>query len=131
MKTPKIKIFDGYQKSRISDIKRGDILLINFEPGKGSEQGRIRPAVVIQNDLLNKFSPLTIVAPITSKVYEKEYPTNIFIRKEDCVLNNDSTILINQIRTIDKRRILRKLGSLDMFLMNKVDLAIKICLSVD
>jgi len=131
MKTPKIKIFDGYQKSRISDIKRGDILLINFEPVKGSEQGRIRPAVVIQNDLLNKFSPLTIVAPITSKVYEKEYPTNIFIRKEDCVLNNDSTILINQIRTIDKRRILRKLGSLDMFLMNKVDLAIKICLSVD
>ena len=113
------------------EIKRGDILLVNFEPVKGSEQGRIRPAIVIQNNILNKFSPLTIVAPVTSKIYEKEYPTNVFIRKEDSVLNNDSTVLLNQIRTIDKRRIVKKLGSLDIFLMNKADLAIKICLSVD
>ncbi len=113
------------------EIKRGDILLINFEPVKGSEQGRIRPAVVIQNDILNKFSPLTIVAPITSKIYEKEYPTNVFIKKEESKLNNDSTILLNQIRTIDKRRIAKRLGSLSIFLMNKVDLAIKICLSLN
>lgn len=113
------------------EIKRGDILLVNFEPVKGSEQGRIRPAIVIQNDILNKFSPLTIVAPVTSKVYDKEYPTNVFANKEDSELNNDSTILLNQIRTIDKRRILKKLGSLDIFLMNKVDLAIKICLALD
>mgnify|MGYP001572817862 CR=1 FL=1 len=113
------------------EIKRGDILLVNFEPVKGSEQGRIRPAVVIQNNILNKFSPLTIVAPITSKVYEKEYPTNVFIRKEDSALNNDSTILSNQIRTIDKRRIIKKLGVLDIILMNKVDMAIKISLALD
>jgi len=113
------------------EIKRGDILLVNFEPVKGSEQGRIRPAIVIQNDVLNKFSPLTIVAPITSKVYEKEYPTNVFIRQDDSVLNTDSTVLLNQIRTIDKRRIVKKLGSLDIFLMNKMDLAIKICLALD
>src|SRR3989344_8530506 len=115
----------------IMEIKRGDILLVNFEPVKGSEQGRIRPAIVIQNDVLNKFSPLTIVAPITSKVYEKEYPTNVFIRQDDSVLNTDSTVLLNQIRTIDKRRIVKKLGSLDIFLMNKMDLAIKICLALD
>jgi mRNA interferase MazF len=113
------------------EIKRGDILLVNFEPVKGSEQGRVRPAIVIQDDVLNKFSPLTIVAPVTSKVYLKEYPTNIFIKKEDSALNNDSTVLLNQIRTIDKRRIIKKLGSLDIFLMNKVDLAIKVCLSLD
>ena len=113
------------------EIKRGDILLVNFEPVKGSEQGRIRPAIVIQNDILNKFSPLTIVAPITSKVYSKEFPTNVFIKKEDYKLNNDSTVLLNQIRTIDKRRIIKKLGSLNTFLMRKVDLAIKICLSSD
>lgn len=113
------------------EIKRGDILLVNFEPVKGSEQGRIRPAIVIQNNILNKFSPLTIVAPVTSKVYDKEYPTNVFIKKEESALDNDSTVLLNQIRTIDKRRIIRKLGSLDVFLMNKVDLAIKICLSLD
>lgn len=113
------------------EIKRGDVLLVNFEPVKGSEQGRIRPAIVIQNNILNKFSPLTIVAPVTSKVYDKEYPTNVFIKKEESALDNDSTVLLNQIRTIDKRRIIRKLGSLDVFLMNKVDLAIKICLSLD
>ena len=127
-----MKIFDGAQKfKKILEIKRGDILLVNFEPVKGSEQGRIRPAIVIQSDILNKFSPLTIVAPVTSKMYEKEYPTNVFIKKEDSELNNDSTILLNQMRTIDKRRILKKLGSLDNFLMNKVDMAIKISLALD
>ena len=90
------------------EIKKGDILLVNFEPVRGSEQGRIRPALVIQNNILNKFSPLTIVAPITSKVYEKEYPTNILLNKKDSGLNLDSTILINQIRAIDKRRIIKK-----------------------
>ena len=113
------------------EIYRGDILIVDFEPVRGSEQGGIRPALVIQNDLGNKFSPLTIVAPITSKVYEKEYPTNVFIRQDDSVLNTDSTVLLNQIRTIDKRRIVKKLGSLDIFLMNKMDLAIKICLALD
>lgn len=113
------------------EIKRGDILIVNFEPVKGSEQGRIRPAIVIQNDILNKFSPLTIVAPITSKVYEKEYPTNVLIKKEDSELNNDSTVLLNQMRTIDKRRVIKKLGSLNLFFMNKVDLAIKICLAIN
>ena len=113
------------------ELKRGDILLVNFEPVRGSEQGRVRPAVVIQNNILNKFSPLTIVAPITSKIYEKEYPTNIFIKREDSALNNNSTILVNQMRTIDKRRIIKKLGSLDIYIINKVDLAIKICLGLD
>ena len=84
-------------------IKRGDVLLVNFEPVKGSEQGKVRPALVVQNDVFNKYSPLTIVAPITSKVYEKEYPTNVLIRKKQANLNTDSTILLNQIRTIDKK----------------------------
>tara|TARA_Y100000310_G_C20597578_1_gene771295 strand:- start:234 stop:578 length:345 start_codon:yes stop_codon:yes gene_type:complete len=113
------------------EIKRGDLLLVNFEPVKGSEQGRVRPAIVIQNDILNKFSPLTIVAPITSKIYKKEYPTNVFIKKEDFNLDNDSTILLNQIRTIDKKRIIKKISSVSIFLMKKVDLAIKICLGLD
>ena len=113
------------------EIKRGDVLLVNFEPVRGSEQGRIRPAVVIQNDILNKFSPLTIVAPVTSRVYDKEYPTNVFIKKEDSGLDKDSTVLLNQIRTIDKRRIIRKIGSLNIFSMSKVVLAIKVCLAID
>lgn len=113
------------------DLKRGDILIVNFETVKVSEQGRIRPAVVIQNDMLNKYSPLTIVAPVTSKVYEKEYPTNVFIRMEDSGLNVDSTILLNQIRIIDKRRIIKKISSLNLFLMGKVDMAIKVLLALN
>lgn len=112
------------------EIKRGEVLLINFEPVKGSEQGRIRPAIVIQNNLLNHYSPLTIVAPVTSKVYGKEYPTNVFIKKEDSVFNVDSTILLNQIRTIDKRRIIKKLGALNSYIMSKTNMAIKVCLDL-
>jgi len=111
-------------------FSRGDILLVNFEPVKGSEQGRIRPALVVQNNILTNFSPLTIVLPITSKIYTKEYPSNVFITKEDSGLDKDSTILANQIRTIDKRRILKKLGFLNHFTMMKVDMAIKLCLSL-
>jgi mRNA interferase MazF len=113
------------------NIIRGDILLVNFEPVRSSEQGKVRPSVVIQNDILNKFSPLIIVAPITSRVYEKEYPTNVFIRKEDSRLQNNSTILLNQIRTIDKRRIVKKIGSLNSFIMNQIDFALKVCLDLD
>jgi len=131
MNLPKINLFGSSRKYKLSNIKRGDILLVNFEPVKGSEQGRIRPSLVIQNDLLNKYSPLITVAPITSKIYDKEYPTNVVISKEDSALKCDSTILLNQIRTIDKQRIIKKLGSLDKFLMNKIDLAIKICLALD
>jgi mRNA interferase MazF len=113
------------------EIKRGDILLVNFEPVSGSEQGKIRPAIVIQGDILNKFSPLTIVAPVTSRVYAKEYLTNVFIKKGDSALKRDSTILLNQLRTIDKRRVIKRLGFLNAFLMNQVDRAIKTCLALD
>lgn len=113
------------------EIKRGELLLVNFEPIIGSEQGGIRPCLVIQNDISNKFSPVTIVAAITSKVSEKEYPTNVFISKEDSKLNKDSTILLNQLRTIDKSRIINKISTLDNFTMNKVDRAIKISLGLN
>ena len=112
-------------------IKRGDILLVNLEPVIGSEQGRIRPVLVIQNDISNEYSPTTIIAPITSKVYKKEYPTNVFLSKQDSKLDKDSTVLLNQIRTIDKSRIKRRISSLNGFTMKKVDLAIKISLDLN
>jgi len=115
----------------VTRLFRGDIFLINFEPSFGSEQGRIRPALIIQNDILNKFSPLTIVAPITSKIYSKEYPTNVFISKQDSKLDKDSIVLLNQLRAIDKKRIIKKLSSLDNFVMNKVNLALKISLGLN
>lgn len=113
------------------NIKRGDIFLANLEPIKGREQGGIRPVLIIQNDISNKYSPVTIIAAITSKVYEKEFPTNVFVSKKDSGLDKDSTILLNQIRTIDKTRLIKRVGSLDLQLMNKVDLAIRISLGIE
>lgn len=111
-------------------IKRGDLVLVDLEPIVGSEQGKVRPAVVIQNDIGNEYSPTTIIAPITSKVFSKEFSTNVELFKEDSRLEKDSTILLNQIRTIDKLRIIKKMGSLSNGVMNRVDLAIKISLGL-
>lgn len=113
------------------EIKKGDVVLVNFEPVRGSEQGGVRPSLIIQNDIFNRYSPTTIVAPITSKIFKKEYPTNVLLKKEDSKLSRDSTILLNQIKTIDKSRIIRKIGLLDNFTMNNVDRAIKVSLSLD
>jgi mRNA interferase MazF len=111
-------------------IKRGEIVLANLNPIKGSEQGGIRPALIIQNDISNKHSPVTIIAAITSKVTEKEYPTNVFISKNESGLDRDSTIMLNQIRTIDSSWIIKKIGVLDNFTMNKVDRAIRVSLAL-
>lgn len=111
-------------------IQRGDIFLVNLEPTRGSEQGKIRPVAIIQNDISNKYSPTTIVAPITSKIFSKEFPTNVEVSKKDSKLDKDSTILLNQIRTIDKSRIIKKISALNKDIMRKVDLAIKISLSL-
>jgi len=112
------------------EIKRGDIVLVNLYPTIGSEQGKTRPTLIIQNDLGNKYSPITIVAPITSKIFDKEFPTNVHIKSNYTGLEKDSTILMNQIRTIDKSRIVRKLGKLDADELYKVNLAIKVSLDL-
>src|SRR3989344_8303264 len=109
-------------------LKRGEIVLVDLEPVQGSEQGGIRPCLVIQNDEGNKYSPLTIVAPITSKKFTRDYPTNVFIKKEDSRLVKDSTAMFNQIRTIDRSRIIKRISNLNYLIMNKVDLAIKVSL---
>ena len=112
------------------EFKRGDIVLVNLDPVLGSEEGKTRPALVIQNDLGNKYSPTTIVAPITSKKFSKEFPTNVQITAKDSGLEKESTILLNQIRTIDKSRIIKRLDKLNEQIIEKVDLAIKISLDL-
>ena len=112
-------------------IKRGDIFLANLNPVQGSEQGGVRPVLIIQNNILNMYAPTTIIAPITSKIYSKEFPTNVFLDKKDSRLNKDSTILLNQIRTIDKKRIIKRLNSLNEHIIRKINLAIKISLDLD
>ncbi|KXA88526.1 hypothetical protein AKJ40_03475 [candidate division MSBL1 archaeon SCGC-AAA259M10] len=112
-------------------VRRGDIVLVDLDPVKGSEQGRTRPAVVIQNDVGNKHSPTTIVAPLTSS-YRKVYPVNIEVESGENGLERDSIILLNQIVTVDiKSRVLKKLGKLSPEKMKKVDSAIEISLGLN
>lgn len=113
------------------EIKRGDIFLVNLEPSIGSEQRGIRPCLIIQNNNGNKYSPLTIITPLTSKEFTREFPTNVFISKEDSGLTKDSNILLNQIKAIDKSRLLKRISNLDSFIMKQVDLAIKISLGLN
>ncbi|PIN94142.1 PemK family transcriptional regulator [Candidatus Pacearchaeota archaeon CG10_big_fil_rev_8_21_14_0_10_31_24] len=112
-------------------IKRGNIVIVRLEPVKGSEQGGTRPCLIIQNDDGNKYSPLTIAAPITSKKFTKSYPTNVFLNKNNSKLDKDSTVMLNQIRTIDKSRILKQISNLNYLIMKEVDIAIKVSLGLN
>jgi len=114
-----------------SKFYKGDLVLVNLEPVRGSEQGGTRPALILQNNLLNLYSPTIIVAPITSKIYTKEYPTNVQFFSRHSGLKKESTILLNQIRTIDKKRIIKKIGTLDEELIKEINLAIKVSLNID
>jgi len=113
------------------EMKKGEIFLANLEPIKGSEQGGVRPVLIIQNDISNKFSPVTIIAAITSRLFTKEFPTNVELSKRESGLNKDSTIMLNQIRTIDKSRLIKKVGELNSSLMKKVEIAIKVSLALE
>jgi len=107
-------------------VKRGDIYYADLSPVIGSEQGGVRPVLVVQNDVGNKYSPTIIAAAITSQINKAKLPTHIEISAEEYGLTKDSVILLEQIRTIDKRRLREKIGHLDETLMEKVNEAINI-----
>jgi len=107
-------------------IKRGDIYYADLSPVIGSEQGGVRPVLVVQNDIGNKYSPTVIAAAITSQINKAKLPTHIEISAQDYGLQKDSVILLEQIRTIDKKRLREKIGHLDDELMDKVNEALSI-----
>ena len=107
-------------------VKRGDIYYADLSPVVGSEQGGIRPVLVIQNDIGNKYSPTVIAAAITSQINKAKMPTHIELAARDYGLNKDSVILLEQIRTIDKRRLREKIGRIDDGLMASVNNALSI-----
>ena len=107
-------------------VKRGDIYYADLSPVVGSEQGGIRPVLVIQNDIGNKYSPTVIAASITSQINKAKMPTHIELAAKDYGLNKDSVILLEQIRTIDKRRLREKIGRIDDGLMASVNNALSI-----
>ncbi len=112
------------------DIARGDIYYADLSPVIGSEQGGVRPVLVIQNDIGNKFSPTVIIAAITSQLEKAKLPTHIELSKDKYNLNKDSVILLEQIRTLDKRRLKDKVCSIDKLKMNQVDIAMMISLGI-
>ena len=107
-------------------VKRGDIFYADLSPVVGSEQGGIRPVLIVQNDIGNKFSPTVICAAITSQINKAKLPTHIEISANDFGLQKDSVILLEQIRTIDKKRLRERIGRLDDELMDKVNEALLI-----
>ncbi|MBI3631117.1 MAG: type II toxin-antitoxin system PemK/MazF family toxin [Candidatus Sungbacteria bacterium] len=108
------------------EIKRREIYLVSFDPTVGSEIKKTRPAVVIQNDTANRYSPVTIVAAITSGTERHPHPTDVFIQKDEAGLTVDSLVLLNQIRTMDRQRLIKRLGIISPATMKAIDTALEI-----
>ncbi|MBQ9516750.1 MAG: type II toxin-antitoxin system PemK/MazF family toxin [Eubacterium sp.] len=107
-------------------VKRGDIFYADLSPVVGSEQGGVRPVLIVQNDVGNKFSPTVIAAAITSRQDKNNLPTHIEVDAKECGLAKDSVVLLEQVRTIDKRRLREKMGTLDGNDMGKVNEALTV-----
>ena len=113
------------------NVKRGDIYYADLRPVVGSEQGGIRPVLIIQNDIGNRHSPTVICAAITSKMNKAKLPTHIEILAAEYDIEKDSVILLEQLRTIDKKRLKDKVCHLDAAVMTKVNHALKVSLELD
>ncbi len=113
------------------NIRRGDIYYADLSPVVGSEQGGIRPVLIVQNDVGNRFSPTVIAAAITSQKDKARLPTHIQLNSTGSGLARDSIVLLEQIRTIDKRRLKEHMGRLDAVSMSRVDEALQISFGLD
>lgn len=111
-------------------VRRGDIFYADLSPVIGSEQGGIRPVLVIQNDVGNKYSPTIIIAAITSQINKAKLPTHVEILGQEYGLPKDSVVLLEQVRTIDKKRLREKIGKFDSSMMQYVDDALKISIGL-
>lgn len=107
-------------------VKRGEIYYADLSPVVGSEQGGVRPVLIVQNDVGNRFSPTVIAAAITSQREKTKLPTHIEIESVGCGLSKDSVVLLEQIRTIDKKRLKERMGMLDTGSMYQVDNALSV-----
>ena len=113
-------------------VKRGDMFYADLSPVVGSEQGGIRPVLIIQNDMGNKYSPTVIAAAITSQTGKNKLPTHIEINSDTCGLKSDSVVLTEQIRTIDKSRLKEKIGHIDdNIIINKINEAIGVSFGLE
>lgn len=108
------------------NVKRGEIYYADLSPVIGSEQGGMRPVLIVQNDVGNKYSPTVIAAAITSQKYKTQLPTHISVNANNCGLQKDSVVLLEQVRTLDKKRLKERMGNLPQTEMNKIDKALSV-----
>ncbi len=113
-------------KEVVMTIKRGEIYYADLSPVVGSEQGGVRPVLIVQNDIGNKHSPTVIAAAITSQREKTKLPTHISLDAVSCGLAKDSVVLLEQVRTLDKKRLKERMGELDSDDMHKVDSALSV-----
>ena len=117
-------------RPRVTVVKRGDVFIVELDPTRGSELKKTRPSVIIQNDVDNRYSPVTIIAPISAKFDAKLYPTQVLVKPPEGGLRTESVVLLNQIRVVDKGRLGRRLGTLKPATMALVNDAIAIALAL-
>ena len=117
-------------KQKIARPLRGEVYFVAFDPTLGAEIRKTRPALILQNDIANRSSPITIVAAITSKFDEELYPTEVLVRVPEGGLDADSVVLLNQIRSVDRRRLMRRVGRLRPETMRLVDRALVLSLGL-
>lgn len=124
-----IKYIEG-DKNMKREVKKGDIYYADLSPSFGSEQSGTRPVLIVQNDVGNKFSPTVIAAAITSH-HKNNLPTHITIKSKECqCLKKDSVVLLEQIRTLDKKRLIFKLGSINPEMMEKINRALSVSFGI-
>ncbi len=111
-------------------VKKGDLYFADLSPVVGSEQGGVRPVLVVQNDVGNKYSPTIIVAAVTSQINKAKLPTHVELRASDGGLSKNSVVLLEQLRTIDKRRLKEHIGTLSETQMPTVDQALSVSLGI-
>ncbi|WP_076459123.1 type II toxin-antitoxin system PemK/MazF family toxin [Limosilactobacillus caccae] len=112
-------------------VKRGDVYYADLSPVIGSEQGGVRPVLILQNDVGNHYSPTVIIAAITAQMQKKKMPTHVQLKGADSPLTHDSVILMEQLRTIDKQRLKDKIAHLSPVIMTKVDRALTISVGLN
>lgn len=127
----KNKIVKFVSEMILVNIKRGDIYYADLSPVIGSEQGGIRPVLIVQNDVGNKYSPTVIAAAITSQQFKTSLPTHISVNASVCGLSKDSVVLLEQIRTLDKKRLREKMGNLPETDMTRIDNALSVSIGLD
>jgi mRNA interferase MazF len=122
--------FPQEEREKVNHPKRGEIYLVEFDPTRGHEIQKTRPALIIQNDIGNRFSPITIVAAISSKFDSPPHPTDVVVEQGESGLALRSAIIVNQIRSIDRERLGKRIGHLNPAALKRVDRALQISLAL-